>query len=140
MRAARIVFIAWLLCMAALLVRGGEGFCALDGLPFVERPVAFARDYEWLALAALLIGLWGYFMMPQAQSKTSPPPGGLRTGLLLVPLTILGLALLSRRVRLALRFEQMVDDPGQLLAMRHLAVLCVVVFGILLVIKALRGR
>ena len=141
MRSAKMVLIAWLLCALALWVRGGESFCVLDGLPFVERPVPFSRDYDWLALAALLIGLWGYFIMPRTRTNNSPQStGNLRAGLLLVPLTILGLAMLSRGVRSSLRFEQFVNNPDQLLELRHLAVLCIVVFAALLVIKALRQR
>ena len=51
MRAAKAVFVITLLCALAIWIRGGQGFCVLEALPFVERPHALSPEYDWLALA-----------------------------------------------------------------------------------------
>ena len=145
MRAAKVILVIWLLCELALWIRGEQGFSVIDALPFAQRPKSFSPDYEWLALGALLIGLWGYAMMrrrkpdQQAQQVPTGRPQ-LRTSVFLVPLSIIGLAALSRRFHSTLRFSELVGDPARLTEHRYLAVLCVVVFASVLAIAALRNR
>lgn len=140
MRAAKVILLIWLLCELALWIRGSHSFCILDALPFAQRPEAFAPSYEWLALAAVMIGLWGYLMLPRAESAQPLGGGRFRTGAILVPAAIIGLALLGRRFRAAVGFSDLVSDPAKDLEHRHLALLCMGVFAVLLLIKALRNR
>jgi hypothetical protein len=145
MRAVKIVLVIWLLIELALWIRGGEGFSVIDALPFAQRPQSFPQTYELLASGALLIGLWGYAIMPRAETGQQPqqaPVGKrrFRAGLLLVPLSIIALAALSRRYVSTLHFPDIVGDPARLTEHRHLALLCVVVFAVLLLIKEFRNR
>lgn len=139
MRAAKIVLVVWLLLELALWIRGGEGFSVIDALPFAQRSESFPQSYEALALWACLIGLWGIAMMPRREAKQQPG-SRFRIGLFLVPLTIIALAALSRRYVSTLHFAEIVGDPGRLLEHRHLALLCVVVFAVVLLIKESRNR
>ncbi len=139
MRAAKIVLVVWLLCELGLWIREGLRFSVLDALPFAQRSQYFSPDYEWLALGALLIGLWGYAMIPRSAAKQQAG-SRLRAEILLVPLTIIGLAALSRRYVSTLHFADIVGDPARLTEDRHLSVLCVCVFATLLAVKVFRNR
>jgi hypothetical protein len=142
MRAAKTVIVIWLLCELALWIRDGRGFCVLEALPFVERQEYFSRDYEWFALAALMIGLWGYLMLPRktGDQQQQQDPTQFRSSIVLVPLTIIGLALLSRRLTPAVSFGETVGHSGKLLEHTYLAALGVLVVGALLAIKRFRNR
>jgi len=140
MRAAKVILLIWALLELGLWIRHGESFCIVDALPFMQRPESFSRDYDWLALAALLIGLWGYLMLPQPPLPPTPKGKRFRAGIILVPLTIIGLALLSQRLRSTLSFSGLVNDPGRILEHRHLALLGLAVFAVVLALKALRNR
>lgn len=141
MRAAKLVIVIWLLCELAIWIRDGRGFCVLEALPFVERSESFTADYEWFALAALGIGLWGYLMLPRSTDEQKQQDGTrFRTSIILVPATIIGLALLSRRLTPAVSFGETVGYSGKLLEHTYLAALCVLVFGVLLAIKRFRNR
>ena len=69
MRAAKTVFMIWLLCELALWIRGGQGFSVFEALPIVQRNHTISPEYDWLALAALMIGLWGYLMITPTRSR-----------------------------------------------------------------------
>jgi hypothetical protein len=130
-------------------IRGGRGFCALDTLPFVERLETFSRDYDWLALAAVLIGLWGYLMLPrrpdgqrqeaQPSQGSSPSRPRFRTDLILIPAAIIALALIAQRLKFAVSFADTVGNSPKLVEHIYLAVLCVIVFAVLLVLKWIRN-
>ena len=143
MRAAKIVLVVWLLCELGLWIREDQGFSLLDTLPFVQRSQALSPNYDRLALAAILIGLWGYAMLPKpqpGQRQQQQQGGRLRSGVFLVPLTIIGLAALSQRLHAALRFSDLVGYSRLELEHRHLALLSLAVFAVLLAIKTLRNR
>ncbi len=150
MRAFKIVVLIWLAAQLSLWIRGQEQISLLETLPFVQRRAHLSPEYDWLALGALLIGLWGYLML-RRQLPLIPPavarppqqtqqPGQFRAGLVLVPVAIIFLTLLSRRLALAVRFEDLVGVTPHTLANRHLAMLSVCVFTVLLAIKTLRDR
>jgi hypothetical protein len=130
-------------------IRGGRGFCALDTLPFVERHENLSRDYDWLALAAVLIGLWGYLMLPrhrdgdrrepQPSPDSSPSRPRFRSNLIFVPVAIIALALIAQHLRLAMSFGDVVGYSPKLVEHIYLAVLCVIVFAVLLVLKWIRN-
>lgn len=138
MRLVKIIIFSWLLLELGLWIRGGRGFCVLDALPFVQRTESFSPQYDWLALAALLIGLWGYCMLP----RSAPDPSGAKSpigpGILLAPVAVIVLVLVSQRVQSALPFEDVVGNSAQVLEHRYLALLCLCIFAVLLAIKALR--
>lgn len=138
MRAAKIIVVIWLLCEVAIWIREGHGVSVLDALPFVSRSQSFSREYDALALGALLIGVFGYLSLPRPQQQQ----GGrrFRTGILLVPLSIIALAMLSRRLHLTIRFSELLGDPSRLSEHQHLAVLCLAVFAVLLIVKAFRNH
>ena len=139
MRAARTVFLIWLLCELAIWIRAGRGFCVLEALPFVERSDSLSPDYDWFALAALLIGLWGYLLLSRRTGGEQQQKNGttFRTGIILVPLTVIGLAWVSRHLRPAVGFAELVG-PEKLHEHVYLAALCVLVFAVLLAIKRFR--
>ena len=139
MKIAKTILIIWLFAELMLWIRGGQGFSILETLPFVVRREGLSPDYERLALAALLIGLWG-FLMVAVRTTGGPPrnPSRFRTELLWVPATIICMALFSRRVHSALSFADLLNDPERLMDHRHLALLSAGVFGILLIWIAFR--
>ncbi|MBP7935820.1 MAG: hypothetical protein KA354_14325 [Phycisphaerae bacterium] len=139
MRAAKIVFLIWLLCELGLWVRGGQGFCVMDTLPFVQRPQSLSPHYEWLAAGAILIGLWGFLMLPRPQAAAQQTRR-FRSELFLVPATIIALALVSERLHTTLSLTDLTGDPNRAIEHRHLAILCLCVYAALLAIKALRNR
>jgi len=119
MRAVKTVIAIWLLCALAIWIRDGRGFCVLDALPFVERQESFSPDYEWLVLAALMIGMWGYLMLTRQKGGQQGQDGKrFRSAILLVPATIIGLALLTQRVTPALSFAEVVGDSHKLVGNR----------------------
>lgn len=140
MRVVRVVIVAWLLCMLALWIRGGRGFCVLDALPLVQRGEPFSREYEGQALAALLIGAWGCWMLSRKHPVQRPPERRrFRSGILMVPAAIIALALITPRVRPALSFDDAVGHTPKLLEHTYLAVLCVVVYAVVLAVKWFRN-
>ena len=141
MRAVRTVILIWLLCGLAMWIRDGREFCVLETLPFVERPDSLAREYEWFALLAILIGLWGYLMLPPTKADDQRQQNGrrFRSGIVLVPATIIALALISQRLTPAVSFADAFVHSGRLLEHRYFAALCVVVVAVLLLIKRFRN-
>lgn len=143
MRVAKIVLVVWLFCELGLWIREGLGFSLLDTLPFVQRSQPLSAGYDRLALAAIMIGLWGYAMMPKpqpGQQQQQQQGGRFRSGIFLVPLTIIALAALSQRLHSTLRFGDLVGYSRLDLEHRHLALLSLCVFAVLLAIKTLRNR
>ncbi len=141
MRAARMVVVIGLLGLLALWIRGGRGFCVLDALPFVQRGEPFSREYEGQALAAMLIGAWGCWMLSRKPRVPRPPTEvrRFRGELILVPAAIIALALTSRRVTAALGFDDVVGRSPRLLEHIYLSVLCVVVYAVVLIAKWFRN-
>jgi hypothetical protein len=159
MRAAKAIITIWLLCLLAVWIRGGRGFCILETLPFVERQEILSHDYEWPALGAVLIGLWGYLMLahrqdsqhreiqePQSPQESQPPPRSspshreFRSSVLLIPATIIALALITPRLKLATNFVDTVGRSPKVMEHTYLALLCVAVFTGVLVIKWILKR
>jgi len=140
MRAAKTVIMIWIFFELTLWIRDGHGFCVLDALPFVARDGAVSRDYDWFALAALLIYLWGYLMLASKPRGQQQPTGtGFRMSILLVPATLVGLALLSQRLTCSRSFAEVVGNSEKLPDHRYLATLCAVLFAALLMIKRFRN-
>ncbi len=136
MRTLRIVVGIWLLCMLALWIRDGRGFCVLDALPFVERNESFSSDYEWLALAALGIGLWGCLTLARRMRGRRNRQGSrFRSEIILVPAAIIAMALITMRVTPALSFVEVIGHSPRQLEHVYLAVLCVGVFAVVLAMK-----
>lgn len=142
MRAAKAVLVIWMLCAIALWVRSGQNFSVLDTLPFVERRVALPPDYDWFALAVLATGLWGLVVLTREPSPAVNPPAKKVpiVVVLLVPVTIVGLALLTARVTLAVSFADLVGHPDNLLKYQYLAILTLLVIAGLLAVKWFRSR
>lgn|GEM_PF-3363295 len=139
MRAAKTVIMIWIFCELMLWIRDGRGFCILEALPFVERQDTLSPDYDWFALAALSIGLWGYLMLiSKPRRKQQPSSTRFRTSILLVPATIIALALISQRITPSLRFAEVVASSNKPLDHAYLAVLSVLVFAVLLAIRRFR--
>jgi hypothetical protein len=165
MRAARVIVMLWLLWLLAMWIREGRDFCVLETLPFVERQQTLSHDYESLALAAVLIGLWGCLMLAHRQNsqrreiqepqeaqeppkseklpnpqQSSPPRPEFRSSVLLVPTTIITLALITPRLKLAASFADTVGRSPKVMEHTYLALLCVAVFAAVLVIKWMLRR
>lgn len=144
MRAVKAIVLIWLVCGLAMWIRGGNSFCILDALPFAKRQEDLSPHYEWLALAAVLIGIWGCLTLAQRQPPApavTPSTAGptFRAGLLLVPAAIIIFALLSRRLSLRVRFEDLFSLWELTLEHRYLAVLCLGVFATVLIYRRYRG-
>jgi hypothetical protein len=140
-RAVWVIVVVWLLCSLALWVRDGRSFSILETLPFVQRSAPLSSTYEWLALAILAAGLWSGLMLTRERPVSTNPVRNKPPVLILVllPATIVGLALLTARITPAVRFADVVGHRGDLLAHQYLTVLALLVIGVLLAIKWLRS-
>lgn len=143
MRALKIIIAAWLLGMLALWIRGGQGFCITETLPFVHRQQPFSNEYELQAVLALLMGAWGVWMLSRQSPKTNAQAssqGRFRSEVILVPLAILALAAISQRITAGRTFTDVIGNPPRATEHAYLAVLAVVVFGIVLAFKFSKNR
>jgi hypothetical protein len=143
MRALKIIIAAWLLGMLALWIRGGQGFCITETLPFVHRQQPFSNEYELQAVLAVLMGVWGVWMLSRQSPKTTVPASGqgrFRSEIILVPLGIIALAAISQRITAGRTFSDVIGNPPRSTEHAYLAVLAVVVFGIVLAFKFSKNR
>ncbi len=60
MRIVKIVVCAWIVLSLMNWARGGSSFSILEALPFVQRQDSLSANYEWAAVAMLLLLAWGY--------------------------------------------------------------------------------
>lgn len=137
MRALKIILLFWLLGMLAMWIRDGRGFCVAETLPFVERQQHFSRTYELQALIAIVIGAWGVWMLSRRSHKATSQTGGpgrFRSAIIFVPLLIIAIAGISQRIRPGVRVDDLVG-PNWTMQNVYLAVLCIVIYGIVLAFK-----
>lgn len=141
MRAAKVVIVIWLLSSIALWIRSGQDFSVLDTLPFVERRVTLPADYDWAALMVLATGVWGGAVLLQrpAPNPATQPKTISTAALILVPAAVVGLAMLTSRVVVAVTFADVVGHPNDLLKFQCLAILGLLIIAVLLTIKWFRA-
>lgn len=143
MRTLKFIIVAWLLGMLAIWIREGRGFCAVETLPLVQRQKPFSGEYELQAIIAVLIGIWGVSKLSRQKpsSETQVPNGPkFRSEVLLIPTAIIALAAISQRIAAGRAFSEVIGNPPRATEPAYLAVLCVIVFAVVLAFKFFRSR
>lgn len=136
MHVIRVFIWIWLICETALWVRGSASFSLFDTLPFAVRLHALDADYELMALAVTVVGVWGLLKVLKRQPQPRPQTaaqGPSRAWLVLPGLLIL-LAVLRNQVHLQISL----DRWGVSLEQRYLAVLGLTIVGLIVSIREFR--
>ncbi len=145
MKILKVLIVIWLAAQLSGWVRGGENISLLETLPFVQRQASLSADYELLALAAVVMGTWGMLTLHQRPPRPPMPPGPpatpqFRASLLLIPLAVVAMVFLGRRLALSVRFEDAVGLTSHTLANRHLALLCTAMLAMVVIYRIVRTR
>ena len=61
----KVAVCIWMIGALLIWVRGPESFPLLDTLPFVDRSRHLGRDYDWAAVALILLGVWGLMRLKE---------------------------------------------------------------------------